>query len=377
MQMEINNSEYTVLIVDDVDANVLLLKLLISKAGYKTLSAYNGRDALDIIMKDNPDLVLLDIMMPIMDGHEVAKKLKETPGKEELPIIFLSALNSTEDIVQGFKLGAADYVSKPFNKDELLIRINHQISLIHAKRTIERQTQELKKTIIGRDKLYSVIAHDLRSPIASIRMVMEVLINGISKENIDAEMYDLLIMANRLTDDSFTLLDNLLKWTKSQTGRLNTVFQDEVDVMHLITGVVEVARGVAKLKNITLNLHGATSRTARLDIDMAKTALRNLLSNAIKFSYENSEVDVNISEDDQRVYIEVKDYGSGINTDKQKLLLKTETHFTSFGTGNEEGSGLGLLLCNEFVKRNGGTLEFHSQEGKGSTFSFDIPAPKK
>jgi two-component system sensor histidine kinase/response regulator len=375
--MEINNSEYTVLIVDDVDANVLLLKLLISKAGYKTLSAYNGRDALDIIMKDNPDLVLLDIMMPIMDGHEVAKKLKETPGKEELPIIFLSALNSTEDIVQGFKLGAADYVSKPFNKDELLIRINHQISLIHAKRTIERQTQELKKTIIGRDKLYSVIAHDLRSPIASIRMVMEVLINGISKENIDAEMYDLLIMANRLTDDSFTLLDNLLKWTKSQTGRLNTVYQDEVDVMHLITGVVEVARGVAKLKNITLNLHGATSRTARLDIDMAKTALRNLLSNAIKFSYENSEVDVNISEDDQRVYIEVKDYGSGINTDKQKLLLKTETHFTSFGTGNEEGSGLGLLLCNEFVKRNGGTLEFHSQEGKGSTFSFDIPAPKK
>jgi two-component system sensor histidine kinase/response regulator len=375
--MEINNSEYTVLIVDDVDANVLLLKLLISKAGYKTLSAYNGRDALEIIMKDNPDLVLLDIMMPIMDGHEVAKKLKETPGKEELPIIFLSALNSTEDIVQGFKLGAADYVSKPFNKDELLIRINHQISLIHAKRTIERQTQELKKTIIGRDKLYSVIAHDLRSPIASIRMVMEVLINGISKENIDSEMYDLLIMANRLTDDSFTLLDNLLKWTKSQTGRLNTVFQDEVDVMHLITGVVEVARGVAKLKNITLNLHGATSRTARLDIDMAKTALRNLLSNAIKFSYEDSKVDVNISEDDQRVYIEVKDYGSGINAEKQKLLLKTETHFTSFGTGNEEGSGLGLLLCNEFVKRNGGTLEFHSQEGKGSTFSFDIPAPKK
>ncbi len=375
--MEINNSEYTVLIVDDVDANVLLLKLLISKAGYKTLSAYNGRDALDIIMKENPDLVLLDIMMPIMDGHEVAKKLKETPGKEELPIIFLSALNSTEDIVQGFKLGAADYVSKPFNKDELLIRINHQISLIHAKRTIERQTQELKKTIIGRDKLYSVIAHDLRSPIASIRMVMEVLINGISKENIDAEMYDLLIMANRLTDDSFTLLDNLLKWTKSQTGRLNTVYQDEVDVMHLITGVVEVARGVAKLKNITLNLHGATSRTARLDIDMAKTALRNLLSNAIKFSYEDSKVDVNISEDDQRVYIEVKDYGSGINAEKQKLLLKTETHFTSFGTGNEEGSGLGLLLCNEFVKRNGGTLEFHSQEGKGSTFSFDIPAPKK
>ncbi len=375
--MEINNSEYTVLIVDDVDANVLLLKLLISKAGYKTLSAFNGRDALEVIMKENPDLVLLDIMMPIMDGHEVAKRLKEIPGKEELPIIFLSALNSTEDIVQGFKLGAADYVSKPFNKDELLTRINHQISLIHAKKTIERQTQELKKTIIGRDKLYSVIAHDLRSPIASIRMVMEVLINGISKESVDSEMYDLLIMANRLTDDSFTLLDNLLKWTKSQTGRLNTVFQDDVDIMHLVTGVVEVFRGVARLKNIKINLSGTTNRVARIDIDMAKTALRNLLSNAVKFSYDNSEVDVFVREEEDRVVLDVHDNGAGISKEKQKLLFKTDTHFTSFGTGNEEGSGLGLLLCNEFVKRNGGNLRFTSEEGKGSTFSFDIPTPKK
>lgn len=376
-EMDFNNSDFTVLIVDDVDANVLLLKLLISKAGYKTLTAYNGKDAIDIVLNHNPDLILLDIMMPVMDGHQVAKILKETPERAEIPIIFLSALNSTEDIVQGFKLGAADYVSKPFNKDELLTRINHQVSLIAAKRTISRQTEELKKTILGRDKLYSVIAHDLRSPIASIRMVMEVLINGISKESIDSDMYDLLIMANRLTDDSFTLLDNLLKWTKSQTGRLNSVFQDDVDIMNLVTGVVEVLRGVAKLKNINIELTGSTERIARLDIDMAKTALRNLLSNAIKFSFDGSEIEVKISEEENRVVIDVKDYGAGISQEKQELLFKTDTHFTSFGTGNEEGSGLGLLLCNEFVRRNGGKLWFVSEEGKGSTFSFDIPTPKK
>ena len=375
--MDINNSDFTVLIVDDVDANVLLLKLLISKAGYKTLTAYNGKDALDIIIKQNPDLVLLDIMMPIMDGHEVARQLKEMPDKAEIPIIFLSALNSTEDIVQGFKLGAADYVSKPFNKDELLTRINHQISLIHAKRTISSQTEELKRTILGRDKLFSVIAHDLRSPIASIRMVMEVLINGIPKESLDPDMYDLLIMANRLTDDSFTLLDNLLKWTKSQTGRLSTVYQDDVDIMNLVRGVVEVLRGVAKLKNITINLTGTTTRIARLDIDMAKTALRNLLSNAVKFSYDGSEVEVVIKEESERVVIDVIDQGAGISEEKQKLLFKADTHFTSFGTGNEEGSGLGLLLCNEFVKRNGGELWFKSEEGNGSVFSFYIPTPKK
>jgi two-component system sensor histidine kinase/response regulator len=374
--MKIDNSRYTVLIVDDVDANVLLLKLLISKAGYKTLSAYNGKEALEVIEKSKPDLVLLDIMMPVMDGHEVAKQLKENPETEEIPIIFLSALNSTEDIVQGFKLGAADYVSKPFNKDELLTRINHQISLIHALKTIERQTEELKKTINGRDKLYSVIAHDLRSPIASIRMVMEVLINGISKDSIDPDMYELLIMANRLTDDSFTLLDNLLKWTKSQTGRLNTVFQDDVDIMNLVNGVVEVLRGVAKLKNIKIDLKGSTTRSARVDIDMVKTALRNLMSNAIKFSYDDSVVEVVITEEEDRVVIDVSDNGAGISAEKQDLLFKTDTHFTSFGTGNEEGSGLGLLLCNEFVKRNGGKLWFKSEEGKGSTFSFYIPTPK-
>jgi two-component system sensor histidine kinase/response regulator len=375
-EMYFKNSDFTVLIVDDVDANVLLLKLLISKAGYKTLSAYNGKDALEIVMEHNPDLILLDIMMPVMDGHQVAKRLKEIPEKAEIPIIFLSALNSTDDIVQGFKLGAADYVSKPFNKDELLTRINHQISLIAAKRTISRQNEELQKTILGRDKLYSVIAHDLRSPIASIRMVMEVLINGISKENVDPDMYDLLIMANRLTDDSFTLLDNLLKWTKSQTGRLNSVFQDDVEIMNLVRGVVEVLRGVAKLKNIEIEVAGNTERVARIDIDMAKTALRNLLSNAIKFSYDGSKIEVKVTEEPSRVIVDVKDYGSGISEEKQKLLFKTDTHFTSFGTGNEEGSGLGLLLCNEFVRRNGGTLWFVSAEGKGSTFSFDIPTPK-
>ncbi|HCV16108.1 MAG TPA: hybrid sensor histidine kinase/response regulator [Rikenellaceae bacterium] len=376
-EMDFKNSDFTVLIVDDVDANVLLLKLLISKAGYKTISAYNGKDALEIVMEQSPDLILLDIMMPVMDGHQVAKKLKEIPEKAEIPIIFLSALNSTDDIVQGFKLGAADYVSKPFNKDELLSRINHQISLIAAKRTISRQTEELRKTILGRDKLYSVIAHDLRSPIASIRMVMEVLINGITKESIDPDMYDLLIMANRLTDDSFTLLDNLLKWTKSQTGRLNSVFQDDVEIMNLVTGVVEVLRGVAKLKNIEISLLGSSDRIARIDIDMAKTALRNLLSNAIKFSFDGSRIEVKITEEDSRVIVAIKDYGAGISEEKQKLLFKADTHFTSFGTGNEEGSGLGLLLCNEFVSRNGGKLWFVSEEGKGSTFSFDIPTPKK
>ena len=375
--MDINNSDFTVLIVDDVDANVLLLKLLLSKAGYKTLTAYNGRDALEIVKNSSPDLILLDIMMPVMDGHEVAAQLREMPERRDVPIIFLSALNSPDDIVKGFKFGAADYVSKPFNKDELLIRVNHQLSLVSAKRIISRQNEELQRTIIGRDKLYSVIAHDLRSPIGSIRMVMNALVLNIPKETLDEDMYELLIMGNRLTEESFVLLDNLLKWTKSQTGRLNTVFQDNVEILPLIRGEVELSEVVAELKNIRIKLNGDTNAKVRIDQDMIKTVLRNLVSNAIKFSNPASEVNVNIAEKEGQILISVMDSGEGISQENQDKLFKADSHFTSFGTDNEEGSGLGLLLCKEFVTRNGGKIWFESNEGEGSTFYFNIPIQSK
>lgn len=374
--MEINNQDFTVLIVDDVDANVLLLKLLLSKAGYKTLSAYNGKDALEIIEKQNPDLVLLDIMMPVMDGHEVAARLREMPEKVNLPIIFLSALNSPDDIVKGFKHGAADYVSKPFNKDELLIRVRHQLSLISATRIIQNQKEELHKTIEARDKLYSIIAHDLRSPIGSIRMIMNALSLNVEKEHLEEDMYELMMMGNRLADETFVLLDNLLKWTKSQTGRLNTVFQDDVDILPLIKGEVELLEVVSELKNISISLEGNTTAKARIDQDMIKTVLRNLVSNAVKFSHPGTSVLVKVEEKGDRVIVSVIDNGEGISEADQNKLFKSDSHFTSFGTENEEGSGLGLLLCKEFITRNGGNIWFTSVRGEGSVFNFDIPIQK-
>lgn len=374
--MEINNQDFTVLIVDDVDANVLLLKLLLSKAGYKTLSAYNGKDALEIIENQNPDLVLLDIMMPVMDGHEVAARLREMPEKVNLPIIFLSALNSPDDIVKGFKHGAADYVSKPFNKDELLIRVRHQLSLISATRIIQNQKEELHKTIEARDKLYSIIAHDLRSPIGSMRMIMNALSLNVEKEHLEEDMYELMMMGNRLADETFVLLDNLLKWTKSQTGRLNTVFQDDVDILPLIKGEVELLEVVSELKNITISLEGTTDAKARIDQDMIKTVLRNLVSNAVKFSKQGSNVLVKVEERGGKVLVSVIDKGEGISEENQKKLFKSDSHFTSFGTENEEGSGLGLLLCKEFITRNGGNIWFTSEQGEGSVFNFDIPIQK-
>lgn len=375
MNMEINPSEYKILIVDDVMSNVLLLKVLLTNEKFAIATASNGRQALEQVEKVNPDLVLLDVMMPDMSGFEVAQHLKSNPNTADIPIIFLTALNSTADIVKGFQVGANDFISKPFNKEELIIRVTHQISLVAAKRLILSKTEELQRTIAGRDKLYSVIAHDLRSPMGSIKMVLNMLILNLPSEKIGAEMYELLTMANQTTEDVFSLLDNLLKWTKSQIGKLNVVYQD-VDLVEVTDGVIEIFSMVASLKKIRIREMKPEKMMVNADIDMLKTVVRNLLSNAIKFSKENSEVLVKMEEVDGMAVVSVQDYGCGISEEGQKKLLHTDTHFSTFGTNNEEGSGLGLLLCKDFVVKNGGKLWFTSKEGEGSIFSFSIPVKK-
>lgn len=375
MNMEINPSEYKILIVDDVMSNVLLLKVLLTNEKFAIATASNGRQALEQVEKENPDLVLLDVMMPDMSGFEVAQHLKSNPNTADIPIIFLTALNSTADIVKGFQVGANDFISKPFNKEELIIRVTHQISLVAAKRLILSKTEELQRTIAGRDKLYSVIAHDLRSPMGSIKMVLNMLILNLPSEKIGAEMYELLTMANQTTEDVFSLLDNLLKWTKSQIGKLNVVYQD-VDLVEVTDGVIEIFSMVASLKKIRIREMKPEKMMVNADIDMLKTVVRNLLSNAIKFSKENSEVLVKMEEVDGMAVVSVQNYGCGISEEGQKKLLHTDTHFSTFGTNNEEGSGLGLLLCKDFVVKNGGKLWFTSKEGEGSIFSFSIPVKK-
>ncbi len=372
MIMEIKYSEYKILVVDDVLSNVLLLKVLLTNEKYNVVTAMNGTQALKMVESELPDLILLDVMMPDISGFEVARQLKEKPAFAQIPIIFLTALNSTADIVKGFQMGANDFISKPFNKEELIIRVKHQISLIAAKRIIFNQNEELKRTIKGRDKLYSVIAHDLRSPMASIKMVLNMLMINLPGEKIGDEMHELLNMANQTTEELFSLLDNLLKWTKSQIGRLNVVPQD-IDIVGVSAGVIEIFSMVAELKQIKINLQAPDQLEVRADIDMIKTVIRNLISNALKFSNPGSEVHVVVEEKEEQVVVNVVDHGRGIKKEDQTKLLNVDTHYSTFGTKNEEGSGLGLLLCQDFVRKNGGELWFNSEEGEGSVFSFYLP----
>ena len=374
LSTQVNPSDYTILVVDDVISNVLLLKVLLQKEKFNVITASNGSDAISMSEQSKPHLILLDVMMPEMDGFEVAAHLKANPETAGIPIIFLTALNSTADIVKGFQAGANDFITKPFNKEELMVRVSHQISLVAAKTIILQKTEELRRTIVGRDKLYSVIAHDLRSPLASIKMVLNMLVMTLSEETVGPEMYQMMQLANHNTEDLFSLLDNLLKWTKSQIGKLNVVYQD-FEVEEIISGVLDIFNLVSASKNIQLVYHPGDPIKVHADIDMMKTILRNFLSNAIKFSNQGSKILVSVKKEDDEKFarISVRDFGCGISEEDQAKLFHTATHFSKYGTNNEEGAGLGLLLCQDFAIKNGGNVYLESVLGEGSTFSFTVP----
>ncbi len=374
--MEIKPSDNKILIVDDVISNVLLLKVLLKNEKYNIVTANNGTEALSQVLEEKPDLILLDVMMPDLDGFEVCERLKKDKETAGIPIIFLTALNNTSDIVKGFQVGANDFISKPFNKEELLIRVKHQISLITARRIISRQNKELQRTISARDKLYSVIAHDLRSPIGSVKMVLNMLLINLPTEVIGEELYDLLNTANKTTEEVFSLLDNLLKWTKSQTGRLNVVYQD-INIVDTVEGVVQVYNAAAELKKIKIVHDIPEQIMVHCDTDMVKTVIRNFMSNALKFSPKETTITVDVKTiDDSFAQVSVQDQGCGIDDEGQKKLLHEDTHYSTFGLNNEEGSGLGLLLCKDFVNKNGGELWFETKKGEGSTFFFTVPLTK-
>ena len=374
LESQINRSDYKILIVDDVVSNVLLLKILLTNEKFKVCTANCGNMCIEQAKAEKPDLILLDVMMPDISGFDTAGILKKDPETADIPIIFLTALNNPSDLVHGFQVGANDFLTKPFNKEELIVRVMHQIALVAAKRLIQRQNEELRATISNRDKMYSVIAHDLRSPMASIRMVLNLVVSAVSPDTVGPELFELLDKANRESEECHDLLDNLLKWTKSQTGRLNVVLQD-LDLCDIVPGVVDIFEMIAMTKNIKLVYESSTSPlVVRADNDMLKTVVRNFMSNAIKFSPEGSSIEITMKEEGDFARVSVRDHGVGIAPERLETIFhKGET---TYGTSGEEGSGLGLQLCADFARKIGGDVSVESTLGEGSTFSVFMPLKK-
>lgn len=370
--MKVINSEYKILIVDESKDHLLDLEKVLKGQKFKVIKSESGQEAIKIYQKEHPDLVILETSLPDISGFDVCSYIRKNSIKKRIPIIFLTTSESSNDIIQSFKVGGDDYIVKPFNEDVLLVRIHHQLSLLVANNIIIEKNIELYNSVIARDKMYSVIAHDLRSPVATIKMILNLLTENTIDSILEETFYRMIREANFITEELFMLLDNLLKWAKNQSGNMAPIFQ-EIDLVDITKGAVELFRKVAVVKNIHVEFKTIPKAIVNVDIEMMKSCIRNLMSNAFKFSYENSKVIVTVSEESGHFKLAIHDFGCGMDKEEARKLLNPKTHFTTSGTAKEEGSGLGLLLVQELITKNNGQLSFNTIKNVGSTFYILLP----
>jgi two-component system sensor histidine kinase/response regulator len=362
-----------ILIVDDIPANLIILSNTLNNAGYRVFTASRGKEALLLAEKEKPDLILLDIMMPDMDGFEVCRKLKQNEKLKDIPVIFISALNDTNDIVKGLSVGGADYITKPFQNEEVKARVATHIKISLQNNKLKEQSIELQKLNTDKDRFISILAHDLKNPFIAILGFSEILaqnINQYDKESIESYVEMINFSAKRF----YNFLEELLVWAKAQSGKFP--FEPKVLKFNTIcSNVLDVLSLNSKNKNIAISAVTNAELEIFADVDMLKTILRNLISNAIKFTEEGGTVTVEAIQINTNIIISVSDTGIGIPPETTSKLFDISKIHTTTGTANETGTGLGLILCKEFTEKHGGYIWVESEIGKGSKFSFSLPLP--
>ncbi len=353
-----------ILIVDDIPENLQVLGSILRTEGYRTTPVLDGKQALKVIEKRLPDLILLDIMMPEMNGFEVCTTLKASQHTRDIPIIFLTAKTETDDVVKGFELGAVDYVTKPFRKEELLARVKTHLSLQQAK-------QELQDLNATKDKFFSIIAHDLRGPFNGFLGLTEWMIDNIGEYTQD-RIVELLQKQHHAAKTLFALLENLLAWSRIQRGIMEYI-PEKVWFGSLVNDIVALFQATAEQKQITLSNSVPSKLVVYADQNMIETVIRNLISNALKFTDARGTIDVSVRDDGPTIEVSVSDTGVGMDQDGISKLFLIDAKYSRVGTAGERGTGLGLILCKELVEKHGGRIWVESEIGQGTCFRFTLP----
>lgn len=253
-------------------------------------------------------------------------------------------------------------------KENLLLQ---NINLEQKNVQINSQSNELSQLINTKDKLFSIIAHDLRSPVAGILGVTDILQQNFE----DYQKDEILVLVNQLNTSSkktLNLLENLLVWTNFQTGKIE--FNPELfNINGIVTEIIEVLYSLAKTKNIIINYDSTKQLMIVADKNMIHAIVRNLVSNAIKFTNVNGEINIKVIQNENHTEFSISDNGVGIKEDVKSSLFVINSKTTALGTKGEKGSGLGLVICKEFVEKHNGKIWFETKIGEGTDFKFSIP----
>jgi signal transduction histidine kinase len=362
----------TILIVDDVPENVSVLRQFLRHAGFEVLVSYDGLDALETAEYAHPDLILLDVMMPNMDGFETCQRLKQNTQLQDIPVIFMTALSDTENKLKGFALGAVDYITKPFQQDEVLARINTHLMLKHLQHKLQSQNEELIQLNQEKNELLGIAAHDLKNPLAAIQSLSEFMQESfevLSKERVLKSLGMIHISAKQM----FELVRNLLDVYAIESGKVK-VSLTAINVIPIVQSLAEEYESRALAKNITLTFRGLEKKQMALtDASIFHQILDNLISNAVKYSPSGKSVWVTLSQDTQYVCCEIRDEGPGLSDqDKQKLFGKF-ARLTPRPTGQEHSTGLGLFIVKKLVEAVKGRVWCETALGQGATFTVEFP----
>ncbi len=361
--------DYSLLIVDDEPDNLRILSSLLKEEN-QVIIAKSGEQALTLAQEKQPDLILLDVVMPNMTGFEVIKSLKSMPSTANIPVIFITGLQSSKDETLGFELGAVDYIHKPFNPAIVKARVASQLEIIRQRQELQSLSEKLQKASEAKGMFLANMSHEIRTPLTTIIGYTESLI---ANEIPQLEHPNALAIVNNSSKHLLSLVNDILDFSKIEAGELSIEIL-ATDLNNLLEQVHVMCSELAKKKGLTLDwqLQGSIPSHLETDPTRLKQILINLLSNAIKFT-EQGTISIELTHSDQGLSFSIKDEGIGIAQDKLDKLFTSFNQVDNSTSRQYGGTGLGLSISQSLANRLDGKIQVESELGQGSTFTLTIP----
>jgi signal transduction histidine kinase len=358
----------SILVVDDTPANLHMLAEMLRRRGYRARPVPNGRLALQAAKADPPDLILLDINMPGMDGYEVCRELKKDEVLAEIPVIFISAYGETVDKIRAFHAGGIDYVTKPFQVEEIEARVAVHLQLRRQQREMEAMLARQRELEDMRDSMVHMIVHDLRAPLTAVFNYLD-LVREQEAGFISPESMQNLDLAMKAARWMVQMVSGLLDASKIESGQMR-LHLIECDVGHVISEAIDAIRSLADEKNV---LFHPVHMRAVIDHDAIARVIQNLVSNAVKLTPPGGEVHVWVRNIDEILRVEVTDNGPGIAAEHHPKIFEKFGQLDSNVRQSIPSTGLGLYFCKLAIEAHRGHIGVDSEVGKGSTFWFELP----
>jgi len=362
-------SKPNILIVDDTVENLRVLSAMLGEHGYEVRPVTSGRLALQAVERDAPDLILLDINMPHMSGFEVCAELQARPEFKDIPVIFLTALSDIADKVKAFGIGGRDYITKPFQLEEVQARVQTHVALRRAQLELSGSFERLASLEKLRDDLVHMVVHDMRSPLMVLASHLHLLRESARDRLNELERED-LSGAERAAEALRGMANELLDVSRLEEGKL-PLRREEHDLAALALDVVKGLGPLARERTIELEVPKAAIQLC--DASLIRRVLENLLGNALKHTPSGESLRVSVAGDARRVRVEVADSGPGVPEEaRQRIFEKFATLERATPTARHS-AGLGLAFCKLAVVAHGGTIGVEPRLPRGSIFWFELP----